>query len=199
MTETEPGLRERKKRARADAIVDAAQRLVLERGLDAVTVEQIADEVGISPRTFFNYFDSKDDAVLGHRALDVDPAVVDAFVGGGPTGEFLRDVEAFAVAMIGGFASSPDRVARTFALVESDPRLLARHVTWLEAHRAEVAALFERRHAARPLPADAELCSMALFLVLRAAGERWERGGRVGAVADHVRAAVAQLAAIARA
>lgn len=198
MTTSQPGLRERKKRARADAIVDAAQRLVLARGFDAVTVEAIAEAAGISPRTFFNYFDSKDDAVLGQRALDVDAEAVAAFVGGGPTGDLLPDVEALAVAMISGLASSAERGARAFALMESEPRLLARHVAWLEEHRAEVAALFARRHENRPLPADAEFCSMAVFLLLRAAGERWDRAGRTGDVVDHLHAAVEQLAAFGR-
>ena len=46
-------------------IEDAATRLVDERGFADVTVEEICDAAGISRRTFFNYFDSKDSAVLG--------------------------------------------------------------------------------------------------------------------------------------
>lgn len=72
-TETEKGLglRELKRRRTHRAILDAATRLVEERGFDQVTVEDICDDAEISKRTFFNYFDSKDEAVLGKPALDL--------------------------------------------------------------------------------------------------------------------------------
>jgi AcrR family transcriptional regulator len=58
------GLRERKKAATRQALHGAAVRLAVERGLDNVTIEAIADAVDLSRRTFSNYFDGKEDAVL---------------------------------------------------------------------------------------------------------------------------------------
>jgi AcrR family transcriptional regulator len=59
------GLRERKKLATRLALHEAALRLVADRGLDSVSVDDIADRADVSPRTFFNYYPSKVDAVLG--------------------------------------------------------------------------------------------------------------------------------------
>ena len=59
---------ERKKRETRRAIHRAALDLVEESGFDAVTTDQIAGRAGVSPRTFFNYFPTKEAAVLGTTA-----------------------------------------------------------------------------------------------------------------------------------
>jgi AcrR family transcriptional regulator len=63
------GLRERKKLATRAALSWATIRLVVAHGLDNVKVEDIAAEVGVSPRTFNNYFASKGEAIVA-RHLD---------------------------------------------------------------------------------------------------------------------------------
>ncbi|MBL7261821.1 TetR family transcriptional regulator [Paractinoplanes lichenicola] len=63
-TTAEPGLRERKKAATRQALHAAAMRLAIEHGFDRVTVEAVADEAGVSRRTFSNYFGSKEEALL---------------------------------------------------------------------------------------------------------------------------------------
>lgn len=50
------------------AIHDAAASQAVSEGIQSVTVAKIAEDAGISPRTFFNYFDSKEDAIVGVRA-----------------------------------------------------------------------------------------------------------------------------------
>src|ERR1700759_2826153 len=57
------GLRERKKLGTRWALSDAALALALERGLDTVTREDIANRAGVSLRTFNNYFTGKYEAV----------------------------------------------------------------------------------------------------------------------------------------
>ena len=68
-------LRERRKEQTREEIADAAFGLFERHGVDATTIEDIAEAAGVSARTFFRYFTSKEAAVLEvlcdfHRALD---------------------------------------------------------------------------------------------------------------------------------
>src|SRR5213080_1036628 len=58
------GLRERKKRLMRQRLSDTATEMFLERGFDAVRVSEIAQACGVSERTVFNYFPTKESLVL---------------------------------------------------------------------------------------------------------------------------------------
>jgi AcrR family transcriptional regulator len=64
MTETTTGLRERKKRETREALARAGLELFVERGYDATTLADIADAAGVSTRTIFAYFPSKEDILF---------------------------------------------------------------------------------------------------------------------------------------
>src|SRR5699024_9982163 len=59
------GLRELKKRQSRTAMHRAALELVNEHGLGGVTVEAIAQRAGVSTRTFFNHWSTKESAIIG--------------------------------------------------------------------------------------------------------------------------------------
>lgn len=60
-------LQEKRRRYVAREIAIAAMRLFGEHGFENVTVEEIAQEVGISSRTFFRYYSTKDEVVLQYQ------------------------------------------------------------------------------------------------------------------------------------
>jgi AcrR family transcriptional regulator len=61
------GLRERNRRETLHRIADVAMELFVERGFEATTLDEIAAAAGISRRTFFHYFKSKEDILLAHQ------------------------------------------------------------------------------------------------------------------------------------
>ncbi len=126
------GLRERKKSETRKAISEVAFRRITEGGYASVTVEDICAEVGISPRTFFNYYPSKIAA-----ALDL----ADVTISEGDRAAFLDGTDSLV-------ADACLLVARTMR-IPADYRLLAD----IMAQRPEVGAdLWEQvQRRKRPL------------------------------------------------
>lgn len=138
------GLRERKKRATRAALAEAAVRLAAEHGAEKVTVEAISAAAGVSVRTFFNYFDTRDDAFV---VIDADAgarmrrAVLDAPAGLSPL-EVLRGAMAAELAE----AEQQHELWRLHAeVLHASPHLLARGVGAHMAAEAELARAIAER------------------------------------------------------
>jgi AcrR family transcriptional regulator len=63
------GVREQKKQATREQIAEAARGLFKERGFDAVTVDEVARAAGVSRKTVFNYFATKEDLLYSGLEL----------------------------------------------------------------------------------------------------------------------------------
>ncbi|MBX6389978.1 MAG: TetR family transcriptional regulator [Frankia sp.] len=138
----ELGLRERKKRQTRQAIRDAAVRLVADRGLENVTVEEIAQAANVSPRTFFNYFKSKEDALVGIDKEEIDEAC--AALRARPADEPpLAAVSAIMLARLADRTAHPDLHLARVQMHRTNPQLFgAQARTWryFERRLAEVVA-----------------------------------------------------------
>ncbi|QFZ19417.1 TetR/AcrR family transcriptional regulator [Saccharothrix syringae] len=170
---TGEGLRDRKKRQTRKALSRAAVDLVAERGLDHVTVEDISAAADVSPRTFFNYFASKEDAVL---APDPEAgARLRAGVLAQPAG--LSAVEAVREALLAEVSTelNEDREfwGRRMCVVQRYPVLLAKVLAGGEQVEREVVAGIAERVG---VPADAThpmLLAAAAGAAFRVAVVRW--------------------------
>ncbi|MEU5165151.1 TetR/AcrR family transcriptional regulator [Streptomyces mutomycini] len=200
-TTSVPGLRERKKQATRRAIAEAAVRLAAEHGVENVTVEAISEAAGVSPRTFFNYFPSHDDAFVlvddevGERIREsVRLAPADR-----PPLDVVRDA---LVAELDGFEARKELWVLQCKVLQRSPHLIHRG---LKAHVAEeralAVAITDWLGSTRPgtdAPPGAAVFPRLLAAVtqtaLRVAVEHWcDRPGET-ALAEVFRDVFAQLA-----
>ncbi|WP_329388228.1 TetR family transcriptional regulator [Streptomyces sp. NBC_01716] len=127
------GLRELKKQRTRDALLRAALELFTTRGYEETTVDEIAEAVDVSQRTFFRYFASKEEA-----AFTIQSMVESRFVAelrGRPARE--TPFEAMRNAVLGAWNSINEAIEalvpvevhlRTYRMIESTPSLLAAHL-----------------------------------------------------------------------
>lgn len=182
------GLRERKRRATSRSIQVTVLDLAAERGLEQVTVDEISRVANISPRTFFNYFPSKEAAMVGENPLQVEPQLIEAFV----RGDAGDDVFAGLLELMQHMAllGTTDRELhqRRRQVLRDYPELFAIKVAGMRGFEALLADAVERRLAedrarsestpssAEPLAARARLTALVAIATMRHAFTLWAEG-----------------------
>ena len=126
---------------RRAAVERIALDLALEHGYDAVTVEMICDAALVSMSTFFNYFGSKDRAVLGPEPRPLDGQRLAAFAAG--HGDALSDLLRLLVADWPVDPAERELILKRLDLTERTPALRAAHIARLDraSEQVEQAAL----------------------------------------------------------
>lgn len=181
MTDDYPeSLRERTRRAVRQQIADAAMRLFVERGFEATTIDQIVANTGISRRSFFRYFASKEDVVLGE--LFERGGIAAAALSGRPTGESPWDaVKAALLELQEATRATGDSELEFGRMLYDTPSLRARHLEkQLAWQDLLVPILSERIRATGQTPGiEPELAAAAIvagaLACLHVAGESWVR------------------------
>jgi AcrR family transcriptional regulator len=138
-TERSP-LAERKRQAVRDHLTEVALQLLTDRDFEAVTVDEIAAAAGVSRRTFFRYFPSKEEVVLGF--LDrMGRLLRDAIVARPADEPPLRAVHTALRPRVAAYSAAADRTLALVRLLQRSPSLRAQEL--------------ERRQRLRELVAEA--------------------------------------------
>ncbi|MGB5953061.1 MAG: TetR family transcriptional regulator [Ornithinimicrobium sp.] len=146
-TPSATGVQDRRRRRTAAAITSAAQELVITRGLDGFTLDELAECAGLSRRTLFNYFPSKLDAVVGAKPeLSADDEA--QFVAGGPSGDLIEDVIAMTRRLVNTGELTSSELVRTRQVFALEPRLIAHANERLEHDCAHMVELILHREGA---------------------------------------------------
>ncbi|WP_406860708.1 TetR family transcriptional regulator [Streptomyces sp. HUAS MG47] len=184
MTSSGPatGLRERKKRRTRDALLRAALESFTTKGYERTTVDEIADSVEVSQRTFFRYFASKEDVAFALqqvveerflRALAERPAEEGPF-------EAMRNAVLCSWEQIGEAISEVVPVElylRTFVTIESTPALLAVHLRRSIEMEETIARMIAEREGLDPDADPRPRVAVAAFSgVMRVTGRLWGQG-----------------------
>ncbi|GGR97098.1 TetR family transcriptional regulator [Streptomyces aureoverticillatus] len=149
----EASLAQRKRQLVADELTEAALQLLASKGFDGVTVDEIVTTAGVSKRTFFRYFASKEDVVVQFLA-DMGTGMC-AELAARPAGERPSEALRHAVWVpLGECADHSERALRVVRLILRAPALLARFLERQAQWRDDLAAELARR---LELDADAEL------------------------------------------
>lgn len=171
------GLRERKKLETYRALAAAARELTMERGLDAVTVEEIAASADVSMRTFFNYFACKEEAIAG-----IEPSALAEMADRLLERPAEETPLAALVAVLVTEAGGAERVARQSVLktelVRRYPSLLPRYLASLvDLEHVLVAALAARLRVDPALDPYPTVVVSATVNVLRSTLAWWHEHG----------------------
>ena len=121
------GLRERKKRERGQALRRAAIDLALEKGYHNVTVEDICERCGVSRRTFFNYYSSKEEALLGRADTvfdEEDLADLADAVAVMPHGRLVAPLEQLLAFIVAPRLMNRDDMHQYHLMLKQDPTLI---------------------------------------------------------------------------
>lgn len=167
------GRRERKKLETRKSLRAAALRLATDRGCAAVTTDEIAAAADVSPRTFFNYFSSKEEALAGQDPDQVDRLKA-ALVARPQDEPPLTSLRAIMLELAEELTERREEWQQRLALVRSDPLLLAASVaSWNRAERALAEVVADRTGLDAHRDLYPSLAVGAVTSAMRAATMRW--------------------------
>ena len=197
------GLRERKRLATRRAIQFAVLELVTERGLDNVTVDEVSRVADISPRTFFNYFTSKEEALIGEPPSLPDDALVEKFVNAGADGDILSGLGEMLATSGENIPDDLELLKLRRRLMKQHPQLFALRMATMRNFEDQLDVVVSQRLAVdepallddpAELAQRSRLITFVAFGVMRHAWSCWaDSGGSTTELGSRLRASFGQL------
>jgi len=120
------GLRDRKRLETRERLERCAVTLVLRDGIDHATVDAISELADVSPRTFFNYFDSKEDAILGLRDVEITDDLVAAHIAAHPDADAVESIVRLIASTLGTSIDKHEVRTQRMELLLRHPQLMGR-------------------------------------------------------------------------
>ena len=134
-----PGRRNRKRAQTRARIEAAAIELVLKNGLDSATIDAISELADVSPRTFFNYFESKDAAILGLQSRETDEDALDEQLASGRDLDPIAAVVSLVTATMGVTGRGSTELHRSrVEIMRRHPEILSSQFAQLSARRTRL-------------------------------------------------------------
>jgi AcrR family transcriptional regulator len=198
----EPGLRERKRVATKRAIELAAIKLVALNGLEHLTVDEIVHSADVSPRTFFNYFPSKEAALIGDTPTLANSDRVDVFVTAGRNGSVFTGLRDLLTEAAEFTALDHEITQLRRSVLKKYPELFAMRMATMRQFEEELGAIIARRLAAddpalavdQPaLVEKARLVAFVAFAAIKHAWACWSDAGAGTDLTDRIERSFAEL------
>ncbi|MBF4633730.1 TetR family transcriptional regulator [Agreia pratensis] len=166
--------RELRRAQTASRLTSVSRRLTAERGLAGFTVEELCDEVGVSRRTFFNYFRTKEDAVIGVDPDAESQVFAGEFLARGSRGwpVVIDDLLELAIQHFGALEGTAQEHADFFAALDREPRLLQRFIGMTKERERQFVALVAARENVPTDDLRPQAVVHILFGLLRSVGDR---------------------------
>jgi AcrR family transcriptional regulator len=163
------GLRERKKRQMRSLISDTATEMFLERGFDEVRVTEVAERCGVSEKTVYNYFPTKESLVLD-REDEMATAIKGALGPGAPDRSPTQAALEVLREELDELRSNWDRLTRQeglvdrfMDLVESTPSLRAAQRDMMDRLVQVAAAAMAARAGVSPDDPEPQIAAYAIL------------------------------------
>jgi AcrR family transcriptional regulator len=188
---TQTGRREQKREETRRRLMREGQRLFAAQGFDRTSVDEIAAAAGVSRRTFFHYFDSKEDVVLS-RHDDFERALMEAIRTAPPQAPLLQVAEQAVIAAFAMFDA--DEVELLEQLKRDTPALRARDHGKYERLERSIAGALAERAGASPDDLRTRMDAMLVAGMLRVGASGWVSAAAAGVpVEEYVRQVVRSL------